>query len=169
MMSPQFRAILRLRLAVAFLGEREMAAWWPSSFLSRNARAFMEPVFGNGYKLAQYYGATEAARRVHDDRIGVGRVFHLFRMPEIAERLIFDGLADESASNELGQCIESKSTAEAVLAQLAPSIGRAETGPVRAGGIEMIGKPDAMTMIAAHYQAAFRVQTQCFPYFSERR
>jgi hypothetical protein len=43
------RAVARLRLVVAFLGEREQAAWWQSNFLSRNARAFMEPVFGNGY------------------------------------------------------------------------------------------------------------------------
>src|SRR6202023_1624957 len=45
-MSPQTRAIVRLRFVVAFLGEREQAAWWRSNFLSRNARAFMEPVFG---------------------------------------------------------------------------------------------------------------------------
>jgi hypothetical protein len=52
MISLQTRALLRLRFAVAFLGEREQAGWWRSSFLSPNARAFLEPVFGNGYKLA---------------------------------------------------------------------------------------------------------------------
>jgi hypothetical protein len=169
MMSEQTRAILRLRFAVAFLGEREQAAWWSSSFLSRNARAFMEPVFGNGYKLAQYYGATEAARRVHDDRIGIGHVFHLFRMPETVERLIFDCLAEKSVSNEVADCITSESTAKAELVQLAPSISKAETGPVWVGGVEMIGEPEAMATVAAHYQAAFRAHTQCFPYFSGRR
>jgi len=168
-MSSQTRTIVRLRLAVAFLGEREQAGWWPSNFLSRNARAFMEPVFGNGSNLAQYYGATEAARRVHDERIGVGRVFHLFRMPETVEQLVFDLLADKSVSDEVADCIASESTAGAVLVQLAPGIGRAETGPVRVGGIEMLSNPDTMATIAAHYQAAFRAHTQCFPYFSERR
>jgi hypothetical protein len=169
MMSPQIRTILRLRFAVAFLGEREQAAWWPSSFLSRNARAFLEPVFGNGYKLTQYHGATEAARRVHDDRIGVGRVFHLFRIPETPERLIYDCWVERSASDELADCIESKSTAEAVLVQLAPNIGTADMGPVRVGNVQMIGEPDAVATLAAHYQTAFRAHTQCFPYFSEQR
>jgi hypothetical protein len=166
MMSAQTRAILRLRLAVAFLGEREQAGWWPSSFLSRNARAFMEPVFGNGYALAQYHGATEAARRVHDDHIGVGRVFHLFRMPEPIERLIFECFADKSVSDEVADSIVSASTADV---QLAPNIGRTETGPVRIGNIEMVGEPDAMATVAAHYQAAFKAHTQCFPYFSKPR
>jgi hypothetical protein len=40
---------------------------------------------------------------------------------------------------------------------------------VRVGDIEMIDQPDTMAVVAAHYQTAFRAQTQCFPYFSERR
>ena len=52
-MTPQIQAILRLRFAVAFLGEQEQSAWWLSNFLSRKARAFIEPVFGNRFKLAQ--------------------------------------------------------------------------------------------------------------------
>jgi hypothetical protein len=168
-MSPQIREIVRLRFVVAFLGEREQAGWWPSNFLSRNARAFMEPVFGNGCTLAQYLGATEAARRVHDDRIGVGRVFHLFRMPETVERLIFECLADKSVSEEVGDCISSGSIGQSVLVQLTPNIGRTETGPVRIGNIEMVGEPDSMAAVAAHYQAALTAHTQCFPYFSEHR
>ena len=31
-------------------------------------------------------GVLEAARRVHDEHIGVGRAFHPFRLPEIMEQ-----------------------------------------------------------------------------------
>ena len=72
--------IAGLRLAVGFLGEQEQAAWWPSVFLGRHAHAFLNPIFGSKTRIAQYHGITEAACRVHDESIGVGRVFHLFRL-----------------------------------------------------------------------------------------
>ena len=78
----QAQELLELRLLIAFLGERSQFAWWASSFFDNTSKPFLEPVFGKTAKLTQYHGAVEAARRVHDEHIGVGEVFHLFRMPE---------------------------------------------------------------------------------------
>jgi hypothetical protein len=38
--------IVRLRLAVGLLGERDQAGWWPSGFMSQASKAFLAPVFG---------------------------------------------------------------------------------------------------------------------------
>jgi hypothetical protein len=80
--------LIRLRLAVGSLGEQVKPAWWQSSFLGPNAAPFLDPIFGPKRLGAQYRGVTEAARLVHDDRIGIGRVVHLFRLSELMEQLL---------------------------------------------------------------------------------
>ena len=67
--------IVSLRLAVGFLGERDAAGWWRSGFMSSTSSAFLTPVFGSKVLQARYQGVIESARRVHDEHIGVGRVF----------------------------------------------------------------------------------------------
>ena len=67
--------VIVLRLAVGLLGEREQAGWWTSAFTSPASSAFLGPVFGAKVLQARYQGLLEAARRVHDERIGVGRAF----------------------------------------------------------------------------------------------
>ena len=68
--------IAALRLAVGLLGERDAAGWWTSAFLSPTSTSFLAPVFGGNTFQARYQGVLEAAKRVHDERIGVGHVFH---------------------------------------------------------------------------------------------
>jgi hypothetical protein len=66
---------IQLRIAVGYLGEQ--AAWWSSTFLGPHAITFLGPVFGNKTTVAQYQGVVEAACCAHDEKIGVGRVYHL--------------------------------------------------------------------------------------------
>jgi hypothetical protein len=63
--------ISRLRVLVGYLGERQQANWWSSSFLDRTSEAFLMPIFGSAIANARVVGVTEAARRVHDDAIGL--------------------------------------------------------------------------------------------------
>jgi hypothetical protein len=79
------REILRLRVSVGYLGERHGSNWWSSSFLDPTSEAFIAPIFGATAANARIVGVTEAARRIHDDAIGVGRIFHAFRLPEALE------------------------------------------------------------------------------------
>lgn len=72
-------SIINLRFAVGFFGEKEQHNWWPSLWLTKNASAFLSPIYGERLDTARYHGVVEAARRIHDERIGVGRAFHLFR------------------------------------------------------------------------------------------
>lgn len=63
---------LKLRLLVGFLGEREQVGWWPSGFLSSTSHSFLSPMFSRTTPLARYTGVSEAARRIHDERIATG-------------------------------------------------------------------------------------------------
>ncbi len=85
----QMEKYLRLRLLVGFLGEQSQHNWWSSNFLTSANAAFLQPVFTKTYRLAQYNGLTEAARRVHDEYIGLGNAYHLFRFPEDIEQNIY--------------------------------------------------------------------------------
>jgi len=78
--------IAMLRICVAFLGEKDQRDWWKSSFLSRSGEAFIAPIFPKTSILARINGASAAAQFVHDEHIGIGDVFHLFRLPENVEQ-----------------------------------------------------------------------------------
>ena len=160
--------IVGLRLAVGLLGEQGQSAWWSSGFLGRHAHAFLNPVFGSKTRMAQYHGVTEAACRVHDERIGVGRVFHLYRLPETIEQRISDAFQEGSLPEDVTRCFESPEAAESVLANLAKGPAEAKPGPVRLGGADMINSSDGVALVAAIYRASFHSGIKCYPYFTDR-
>jgi hypothetical protein len=160
--------IVGLRLAVGLLGEQEQLAWWPSGFLGRHAQAFLNPIFGSKTLVSQYHGVTEAACRVHDEKIGVGRVFHLYRLPETIEQRISDAFQEGSLPEDVTRCFESTDAAESVLAGLAKGSAEVRPGPVRIGGADLINSPDGGALLAATYRAAFHAGIKCYPYFTNR-
>jgi hypothetical protein len=159
--------IIRLRIAVGCLGELDGPPWWQCSFLGPHAAAFLSPVFGSRTTIAQYQGVVEAACRIHDEKIGVGRVFHLFRLPEATERRI-SGCPDNQVADSLKECFASREAAERVLAGLAKGGGDVKPGPFRLGAAEALDGPDGVALIAAAYRSAFRAGIKCYPYFSGR-
>ena len=90
----RLQAIVRLRVIVGYLGEKAQFDWWQSGFFTPSSAAFLNPVFARTSALAQYHGVKEAARRLHDEHIGVGRMFHLFRLPETLEQSLFEFLKE---------------------------------------------------------------------------
>jgi hypothetical protein len=160
--------IIGVRLAVGLLGEREQAGWWPSMFLGRHAHAFLSPIFGGKTRMAQYHGVTEAACRVHDESIGVGRVFHLFRLPESIEQLMFSAFQEGDVPEEVTRCFGSREAAESMLASLANGPTAVRPGPIRLGDAGIINTPGGMRLVAANYRAAFEAGIKCYPYFADR-
>ena len=158
--------ILAMRFAVGALGEKDQASWWPSSFMSSTSSAFLLPVFGANIMQARYQGIVEAGKRVHDERIGVGRVFHLFRLPEATERRLFDALS--SNDGKVAAWALSPKAANERLSALAIASTKAKQGPILIGSAESLDRPDWLTIAAGLYAAAFAGSVQCFPYFSER-
>lgn len=160
--------IIRLRLAVGFLGESAQPPWWNSGFLARTAEAFLNPVFGRASGRAQYHGVTEAACRIHDDRIGVGRAFHLFRLPEAVEQRVFDALQPQHLSDEIAVCCQTVEGARSALTTIAVGSADIRPGPLRLGEFDSVQRENGIGMLAAHYLGGFTSDTQCFPYFTDR-
>lgn len=106
-MNDLIHEIAKLRTCVAFLGEKEQNNWWPCSFLSSSGAAFLTPVFPKTSLLARVNGASTAAQVIHDEYIGVGNVYHLFRLPENIEREIAQILTKEQSFSD---CISSVDT-----------------------------------------------------------
>jgi hypothetical protein len=113
--------------------------------------------------VSQYHGVTEAACRVHDEKIGVGRVFHLYRLPETIEQRISDAFQEGSLPEDVTRCFESTDAAESVLAGLAKGSAEVRPGPVRIGGADLINSPDGVALLAATYRAAFHAGTRTSP------
>ena len=95
--------IAELRVLIGYLGEKNQANWWGSEFFSATATAFLAPIFNRSLFLAQYQGATAAAAKIHDEAIGVGRIYHLFRLPIGLEQASADALND-AAFVQTGLC-----------------------------------------------------------------
>ena len=81
-----------MRMAVGAAGEDKGLGWWRSAFCGSMSSAYLSPMFPRTAQMASLTGVTAAACRVHDEHIGVGRVFHLFRLPEDLEQAICESL-----------------------------------------------------------------------------
>lgn len=159
--------IVLLRLAVGLLGERDNAGWWASGFMAPTSTAFLTPVFGTRVVQARYQGVLEAARRVHDERIGIGRAFHPFRLHEAVEQRLDE--AAQAADQKLADSVSSAHAARCMLASLASTPVEAKEGPTLLGPAEMLEGLEWASGAASLYAAAFAVGIQCFPYFKGTR
>lgn len=157
--------IAELRVLIGYLGEQQ-PAWWPSQFFSPTAAAFLGPVFTRTTTLAQYQGVTAAAARKHEEHIGEGRTFHLFRLPEIFEQSAAGVFADKTFEVNIRASVASRDQALARLAELAGQTAGASEGPVVVGDqTDELGS--ALSSCAALYLDAFNKGIQCFPYLRE--
>jgi hypothetical protein len=158
------RTIAELRILVGYLGEQS-PAWWTSQFFSSNATAFLRPVFGRSMPLAQYQGVTAAAARVHDEHIGVGRSFHLFRLPEVYEQSASEAFADPSFAEGVQGWLADRDQALSRLEALAQPMTASE-GPVVLGDFGE-GLSDTLPTLSGVYLDAFRQGIRTFPYLRE--
>jgi len=159
--------IIKLRLLVGFLGEKSQFNWWPSNFFSDLSSSFLEPIFPKTSELARVQGVTQAGRLLHDERIGVGRVFHLFRLPETMEQILFEKIRDQSLPIAITQAIESRESAMVELERQATAGMSFREGPVQIGYVTDLVTDDWLGTAAAYYHAAFSKDAQVFPYLVE--
>jgi hypothetical protein len=158
----EIKRVIILRLAVGILGERDQSGWWSSSYFGSTSQAFLAPVFGKHAFQAKYQGVVEAARRVHDERIGIGNVFHPFRLPEIVEQQIHDTfLSFEDAAAEQMATVEA---AKAALLKINGTVKDLKEGPTLLQSPEAAFEIDWLKEAASLYSTAFDTGIQCFPY-----
>ncbi|NCC36851.1 MAG: BrxE family protein [Chloroflexia bacterium] len=164
---PFFASLAQLRAAVGFLGERDQYGWWPSGFLSAGSRPFLAPIFGRTLLLAQCVSVTRAAALVHDERIGIGRVFHLFRLPEDSEQGLHQVLHDPQVGQQIAALGVNADTALAFLQREAQGVTGNGVGPTQVGSVHALGQRALWRMMAAQYAHAFSTGTQVYPYVVE--
>lgn len=159
--------LAKLRLAIGYLGEREQFGWWQSSFFTQGSNAFLSPLFGRTQILAQCNGVTRAAAIVHDERIGVGHVYHLFRLPEEIEQSIHQSLHGPDLGQALQKIIAKPETALNYLRKSAGTKQPAEVGPIRIGNIVALHDIGIWQTVASAYLFGFEQSTLVCPYFTD--
>lgn len=163
----QLETLAALRIVVGFLGEQGQPGWWSSSFFSSGSSAFLTPVFPRNPNLARYTGVTQAASLVHDERIGVGRVYHLFRLPEDMEQNLHTIVQDNALWQDVSLHIGSKDAALTHLHLLADATADTAVGPIRVGDVQDIRRSSAWSTLAALYANGFETGFPVYPYFSD--
>lgn len=155
--------LLQMRLLVGFLGERAQFAWWPTAFYEASSRLFLEPVFSQTSRLAQYHGVLEAARRLHDEHLSVGS-YHLFRLPEEVEQDLHATVQSSVGEELASQLPQNKEAALDALKRLAETSGTSTVGPTAVGSIKDLDSTDTLKAISAAYLSAFTQNDKTYPY-----
>jgi len=154
-----------LRVVVGYLGEKHQFNWWNTSFLNDTGRKYLEFNFPRNTIAAGASGAGTAAKKLHDERIGKSRVFHLFRLPYEIEEEVHTCMP-EMHQVELWDRIKSRETSMQALNEFAGSKIDAPEGPVKIGQVKHIVKDSGIAEIAKHYLSAFEKNSMTLPYFS---
>jgi primase-polymerase (primpol)-like protein len=157
--------ILKLRIAVAFLGEKEQCAWWSTRFLGSTGKRFLEFNYPRSAFAAGVTAASEAAKTFHDRRIGKGHVSHLFRMPHTIEERLRALLLSQDRGT-LSAVVESKEAAIRTLADLSKEPVTAPEGPACVGNNKALLSGSAISKLASLYLDAFKSGRQTLPYFT---
>ncbi|MFP5402119.1 MAG: BrxE family protein [Gammaproteobacteria bacterium] len=163
-MNDDAHSVAELRVLVGYLGEQAQM-WWPSRFFGPEAAAFLAPVFARSRFLAQCQGVSAAAARLHDEFIGVGRAFHLFRLPEVFEQAVASVLMDPQFEAQVREHLASREQALARLEAIGTAV-RVDEGPVVVGDWND-SLDEALKTIAGLYYDAFTKGVKTFPYLRE--
>ena len=167
METEQVTTFAHLRAVVGYLGERGQAGWWPSAFFSSDSSSFLAPVFPRTEVLAKTTGVTRAAALVHDERIGVGRVYHLFRLPEEIEQGVHSALQDEDLVKSISEVTTSRDSALHWLRAQAGDHGSG-VGPTLVGDADDLRNAESWRTVAAEYLRGLESDLEVYPYFSDR-
>jgi hypothetical protein len=160
------KQISELRLLVGYLGEKSQFNWWSSDFLGATSPAFLTPIFNRTSFLAQYRGVIAAAAKIHDEAIGIGNTFHLFRFPIGLEQSAAETLNDEVFVQSLRDKLLNSELALARLDELSKKPGAPSPGAVSVGVMSQ-ELASELQLAAGYYFSAFASGIQTFPFVRE--
>lgn len=161
--------IITLRLLVGYLGEKDQLNWWDTLFLSATGLEFLKINFPRTALSSGINSVSEAAKRIHDKYIGIGRVYHLFRLPSDLEEDIHFNLLHKTTNDldEIANSIRNRETALAALLQVAGESVKSPEGPVLIGKSKDLIRGPLIVEIARCYAEAFTKGKRVYPYFTE--
>jgi hypothetical protein len=163
------RQLLFLRTIVAALGERTTPPRWRTQFLTDFGLRALVRVFPRTPVHAALDSVFVAARLEHDQRIGLGKRYHLFRLPESLERTVSDVISEPAFSAQAAAMVaDTQNTLMDKLASIASKHTLpAVDGPISLGSIAKLTEPTVLASLAAHYWNSFESARRVFPYFAE--
>ena len=159
--------IAQYRCQIGYLGEREQFGWWQSSFFTQGSNSFLSPLFGRTQFLAQFNGVSRAAALIHDERVGIGNVYNLFRLPEDIEQGLHQVLHSSELEKKIREIIISKESAVNYLREQSKDTGSKSVGPTRVGNTKQLRSLKNWQSISALYLSAIEKSLEIFPYFSD--
>ena len=124
----------------------------------------MQNVYPKATFAAALEGASRSACEFHDNRIGKGKVFHLFRLPTSMEQTIHQLLL-EKEMQEFAQSITDQESAMQIISEMVDSSVDAPEGPVQIGTRKDLGTNFSIAEMAKHYLSAFEAGKKTLPYF----
>lgn len=158
--------LAKLRFAVGYLGESVLPPWWTSGVSLPNANPFLTPVFPRSLNVVRYEALCLAARRLHDQHVGIGRVFHLFRLPDELEQVLHD-VVRGPRETELRLPTNQEEAITVLEIMAASSPARAE-GPIWIGRPEDVRARRTWVEAAGLYLNAFITGHQVHPYLADQ-
>ena len=160
--------LLLLRAVVAALGERSDPPWWKTQFLTRVGLRNMERLLPRTAARGALSSVIRAAQIDHDRKVGVGRHYHLFRLPMHLENALDALLGDPEQLGDLQDLLVSDDhLLRSRLDELSGELITANEGPIDLGVVSRIGNPSSLAKVAAIYRLAFLDGIRRFPYFEE--
>lgn len=157
------RLIAELKLLVGYLGEKSQHNWWESNFLGTSSSAFLMHTFPRTTLLSQYHGVNEAALLVHDEFVGVGKNYHLFRLPVSIERNVASAIQELATNEKVMSSLKTKEAAKQRLEELATN-AEAQDGPINIGSFDDANLEHLMHTSAGLYLSAFQQGKKCLPF-----
>lgn len=164
--------IARTRVLIGYLGESNQFNWWGSSFYTPSSIAYLSPIYPRTVFSAQYNGVCEASRKIHDEHIGVGRSYHLYRLPDTIERQIFQSIQQKQIENTLSMMVQNTESAMNALNDLLEETDNFEKvdrneGPINVGYYSHKSLESNLLKMIAHYLDALKNDYKCYPYLRE--
>ena len=160
-----FERLVLLRSLVGYLGEKSQYNWWDTNFLSPTGLQFLNIIFPRSAFAAGCNSVSEAAKRLHDERIGRRGVYHLFRFTVTIEESIHNQLRSTDPEVVLLH-LKDKQVALTKLREFSQSTIDAPHGPVQVGKANNMLSKFAIEELAKHYYDVFSNGKMCFPYFT---
>ncbi len=160
--------LARLRLLVGVLGQKNHASWWDCSFLTDAGLESLDYNFPRAPFSAAFSATIQAAKRLHDERIGRTGVTHLFRLESELEMMVHRSAAGEGLEALKSTSLERESLMRE-LAGLGGSEIDSPEGPVQVGDLSHASTDRGLAQLARHYHAGFRLGLRVLPYFASKR
>ena len=149
------------------MGEKNQSNWWDSSFFTKASEGFLVHTFPRTVLLGQYHGVNEAARIIHDEYIGVGTSYHLYRLPESIEREIAKSIQELSNENFFSTILDDSESAMKALNMLTSYKNLFSEGPLKLGVYTDKSLFDLISRSLSYYSSAFSKDVKSFPYISD--